>query len=312
MLHYDFKSLPMTGPTQATELQENLQVPSSPACSIPKADISSSFDLVLQPRSGWEGVDLTELWRGRELFSLLVWRDISIRYKQTLLGGLWAILQPLIAMLIFTIFFGRVAGIRDSSIPYPLFAYSGLLLWTFFANSVTASSNSLVGNQVLVSKVYFPRLFIPLASMGAILLDLCTGFLLVVPMLLVYKWPLSASMLLLPAFVLGTFLAAGGLGLFLSALNVRFRDVKYVVPYFVQIGLFVSPVIYPLRYVPQRYRFFLDLNPMTGMISGFRSCLLGQPIEWSLAGISFALCTALFVVGLFLFRRMERRFADII
>jgi lipopolysaccharide transport system permease protein len=267
---------------------------------------------VLQPRSGWEAVDLAELWRGRELFSLLIWRDISIRYKQTILGGLWAILQPLIAMLIFTIFFGRVAGIRDSRIPYPLFAYSGLLLWTFFANSVTASSNSLVGNQVLVSKVYFPRLFIPLASMGALLLDLCMGFLLLVLMMLIYKWHFSVSMLIVPAFVLGTFLAAGGLGLFLSALNVRFRDVKYVVPYFVQLGLFVSPVIYPLQYVPQRYRSLFALNPMTGMISGFRSCLLDQPIEWRLVGFSFALCAGLFVVGLFLFRRMERRFADII
>jgi len=269
-------------------------------------------EIILRARKGWQPVDISELWRGRELFGILVWRDISIRYKQTFLGGLWAILQPLLAMLVFTVFFNRLAGIQGDGVPYPLFAYSGLLLWTFFANSITASSNSLVGNQVLVSKVYFPRVFIPIASIGAIVLDLGVGFLILVPMLFFYKSTFSLSILWLPLYVLGTFLAASGLGMFLSALNVSFRDVKYVVPYFTQIGIFITPVIYPLRYIPDRYRLLLALNPMAGMISGFRTALLGQPTNWTLVWTSFAISISLFFAGLYLFQRMERRFADII
>jgi len=269
-------------------------------------------EIILRARKGWHPIDIGELWKGRELFGFLVWRDISIRYKQTFLGGLWAILQPLLAMLVFTVFFNRLAGIQGDGVPYPLFAYSGLLLWTFFANSIAASSNSLVGNQVLVSKVYFPRVFIPIASIGAIVLDLGVGFLILVPMLFFYKWTFSLSILWLPLYVLGTFLAASGLGLFLSALNVSFRDVKYVVPYFTQMGIFVTPVIYPLRYVPDRYRLLLALNPMAGMISGFRAALLGQPTNWTLVWTSFVISIILFFAGLYLFQRMERRFADII
>lgn len=269
-------------------------------------------ETILRAHKGWQPLDFDELWRGRELFGYLVWRDISIRYKQTMLGGLWAILQPLLAMLIFTVFFNRLAGIQGDGVPYPLFAYAGLLLWTFFANSIIASSNSLVGNAVLISKVYFPRIFIPMASIGAILMDLAVGFLLLIPMMFYYKWHFSVTILLLPIFVVGALLAASGLGLMLSSMNVRFRDVKYVVPYFTQIGMFVSPVIYPLRYVPARYRLLLGLNPMTGMISGFRAAVLGQQIGWNTVWTSLAVSVLIFVMGLFVFRRMERRFADII
>lgn len=269
-------------------------------------------EIVLRARKGWQPIDFGELWRGRELFGYLVWRDISIRYKQTLLGGLWAILQPLLAMVIFTVFFNRLAGIQGDGVPYPLFAYSGLVLWTFFANSISGSSNSLVGNQVLVSKVYFPRIFIPLATIGAIVLDLFVGFLLLVPMMIHYRWPPAITMIYMPIFILGTALAGSGIGLILSALNVRFRDVKYVVPYFTQIGMFVSPVIYPLRYVPAKYRLLLGLNPMTGMITGFRNSLLGQETNWDLVWTSLGVSSLLFITGLFIFRRMERRFADII
>lgn len=269
-------------------------------------------EVVLRARKGWQPVDFGELWKGRELFGFLVWRDMSIRYKQTILGGLWAILQPLLAMLIFSVFFNRLAGIQGDGVPYPLFAYSGLLLWTFFANSISVSSNSLVGNQFLISKIYFPRIFIPIASIGAIVLDLGVGFLILLPMMFFYRWPLSASILWLPLYVLGTILAASGLGLFLSAMNVSFRDVKYVVPYFTQIGIFVTPVIYPLGYVPYRYRWLLALNPMAGMISGFRAALLGQPTNWTLVWTSLIGSAVLFLAGLFVFQRMERRFADII
>ena len=269
-------------------------------------------EIVLRARKGWQPVEFRELWSNRELFGFLVWRDISIRYKQTFLGGLWAVLQPLLAMLIFTVFFNRMAGIQGDGVPYPLFAYSGLILWTFFANSITASSNSLVGNQVLVSKVYFPRIFIPIAAIGAIVLDMAISFLILVPMMFYYKWHLSWSILYIPLFVAGTILAASGVGLFLSALNVSFRDVKYIVPYFTQIGIFVTPVIYPLRYVPERYRLLLALNPMSGMVSGFRTTLLGQATDWRLVGASLTISIILFLTGLFTFRRMERRFADII
>lgn len=273
----------------------------------------SSYELTLAARKGWQPVDLREIFQGRELFGFLVWRDIKIRYKQTLLGGLWAVFQPLMAMIIFTVFFNRLAGIQTDGPPYPLFAYSGLVLWTFFANSVSISSNSLVGNQALVSKVYFPRVFIPLASIGALLLDLLIGLLLVFAMMLHYRWPLFLKLFYMaPFYILGTVLASSGFGLILSALNVRFRDVKYAVPFFIQMGLFISPVIYPLSYIPSRYQVLLGLNPMSGMIVGFRHALLGGMTDWGLVGASFATSFILFVAGLYIFRRMERRFADII
>jgi lipopolysaccharide transport system permease protein len=272
----------------------------------------SAPELVLKPHKGWQPVDFQEIWQGRELFAFLVWRDIKIRYKQTVLGGMWALFQPLLAMLIFTVVFGRLARIRTDGPPYPLFTYSGLVLWTFFANSVSISSNSLVGNQVLVSKIYFPRVFIPLASIGALVLDLFIGLLLVVGLMIHYRWPLSAGCVWMPFYILGTLLASSGLGLILSALNVSFRDVKYAVPFFVQMGLFVSPVIYPLSYVPARFRILLGLNPMSGMIVGFRHSILGGAVDWGLVGTSSAMTVAVFVAGLFIFRRMERRFADVI
>lgn len=274
--------------------------------------LNPRYELVLRPHKGWQPVDFREILAGRELFRFLVWRDIKIRYKQTLFGGLWAVFQPLFAMLIFTVFFNRLAGIKADGPPYPLFAYSGLVLWTFFANAVSMSSNSLVGNQTLVSKVYFPRVFIPLASIGALVLDLFIGALLLLVMMIYYRWPLPLSALQVPFYVLGTLLASSGLGLILSALNVRFRDVKYAVPFFVQMGMFVSPVIYPIRYVPARYQPLLGLNPMTGMIVGFRHAVLGGPMDWGLVAASAATSLLLFGGGLLVFRRMERRFADII
>jgi lipopolysaccharide transport system permease protein len=274
--------------------------------------MQKSVELVLKPHSGWQPIDLGELWLRRELFQFLVWRDIKIRYKQTVLGGLWAVLQPLLPMIIFTLFFGRLAGIQTDGPPYPLFTYSGLVLWTFFANAVSQSSNSLVGNQALVSKVYFPRIFIPLASIGALLLDLLISLVLLFALMAYYDWPVSVGCLAVPFYLVGTLLASSGLGLILSALNVRFRDVKYAVPFFIQMGLFVSPVIYPLQYIPPQYQLLLGLNPMSGMIVGFRHSLLGGPVNWPLIAISTATSLGLFVAGLFIFRRTERRFADII
>lgn len=269
-------------------------------------------ELVLRPHKGWQAIDVGEMWATRELFNFLVWRDVKVRYKQTLLGGLWAVLQPLLAMLIFTVFFNRLAGIGTDGPPYPLFAYTGLVLWTFFSNSISMASNSLVGNQVLVSKVYFPRVFIPLASIGALLLDLVVSMLLLVVLMFWYHWRVTAALVWSPLYVIGTIMAASGLGLILSGLNVRFRDVKYAVPFLIQMGLFVSPVIYPLRYVPARFRLLMGLNPMAGMIDGFRASVIGGDMDWPLVAVSFVTSVVLFVGGLYLFRRMERRFADII
>lgn len=274
--------------------------------------MSAGIELVLRPRSGWQPVDLRELWRARELFAFLVWRDITIRYKQTAMGAAWAILQPFLAMVMFTLIFHRLAGIASDTVPYALFAYSGMVAWTFFSAAVTSSSNSLIANQQLISKIYFPRLLIPLGSIGALALDLALGLLFMAGLMAYYRWAPTLAVLWLPVFILGAGLAASGLGLIFSAMNVTFRDVKYAVPFFIQMLFFATPVIYPIRYVPERYQPWLALNPMVGIVLGFRHALLGSEPQWRLMTTSLAVALGLFVVGLVVFRRMERRFADII
>ena len=273
------------------------------------------MELILKPRTGWRALNIGELWQQRELFFFLVWRDIKIRYRQTAFGVAWAVLQPLLGMIIFTVLFNRMAGIgTGSEVPYHLFAYTGLLAWTFFASAVSLSSNSLIAGQGLIRKIYFPRPFIPIGSTGALLLDLFIGIGLGVGLFAWFGWPLSANLIFLPLFIVGSFLAACGIGLILSAMSVRFRDVRYVVPFFVQMGLFVTPVIYPARLVEKfpLVHDYLGLNPMAGMVHGFRFSLLGEPADWRLIGISFAVSIVLFVGGLLVFRRWERGFADII
>src|ERR1700736_6441490 len=272
----------------------------------------SSYEVTIRPRTGWQPVDWKEIFLYRELLVFLVWRDIKIRYRQTLLGGLWAVLQPLIAMLIFTFIFNRLAGVKSDGPPYPLFALAGLAPWTFFSTAVSQSSNSLVSNQQLVSKIYFPRVFIPLGAIGALLLDLGLSLVLLVLLMFHYPWPISTNLLWLPVFLVAAVLAASGVGLTLSALNVSFRDVKYAVPFLIQMGIFVTPVIYPIRYIPGRWQILMGLNPMAGVVLGFRYSLLGSASPWPIMGLSLAMSLAIFVAGLLIFRRMERRFADII
>jgi lipopolysaccharide transport system permease protein len=215
-------------------------------------------------------------------------------------------------MLIFTFVFNRLAGVKSDGPPYPLFAFAGLAPWTFFSAAVSQSSNSLVTNQQLVSKVYFPRVFIPLGAAGALLLDLGFSLILLGVLMLYYRWPVTANLALLPIFIVAAVLSAAGIGLILSALNVSFRDVKYAVPFMIQMGIFVTPVIYPIRYIPQRWQLLMGLNPMAGIVIGFRHAILGTPASWQVMGVSLAVSLLLFVCGLFIFRRMERRFADII
>ncbi|MDP9161729.1 MAG: ABC transporter permease [Acidobacteriota bacterium] len=274
--------------------------------------MDSNFQLVIKPRTGWQPVNFKEAYLHRELLGFLAWRDIKIRYRQTLLGGLWAVLQPLLAMLVFTFIFHRLAGINGDGPPYPLFAFAGLIPWTFFSNAVSASSNSLVANQHLVSKIYFPRIFIPLGSIGAFLIDLAFSLVLLFSLMLYYHWSLSYRTLLLPIFIAAAFFSASGIGLALSALNVNYRDVKYAVPFMIQMGIFVTPVIYPIRYVPARWQTLAGLNPMAGVVLGFRYALLGSPAPGALIALSLITSVALFVGGLLIFGRMERRFADII
>ena len=272
----------------------------------------SSFELTIRPRKGWQPVDWKEIFLYRELLAFLMWRDVKIRYRQTLLGGLWAVLQPLIAMLIFTFVFNRMAGVKSDGPPYPLFAFAGLAPWTFFSTAVSQSSNSLVTNQQLVAKVYFPRVFIPVGAVGALLLDLLFSLCLLGVLMAYYRWPINSHIVFLPIFILGAVLSAAGMGLALSALNVSFRDVKYAVPFLIQMGIFLTPVIYPLRYIPERWQMLLGLNPMTGVVLGFRYALLGSDASWSVMGVSLAVSAFLFIFGLLIFRRMERVFADII
>ena len=274
--------------------------------------MATSFELVIKPRKGWQPIDFNEVYLHRELLGFLVWRDIKIRYRQTVLGGLWAILQPLTAMLVFTFVFNRLAGIRSDGPPYPLFAFAGLAPWTFFANAVTASSNSLVANQHLVSKIYFPRVFIPIGSIGALLVDLSLSLGLLACLVIHYHWHVTYHVFLLPIFIFAAFLSAAGIGLAFSAFNVNFRDIKYAVPFLIQMGIFVTPVIYPLHYMPAALRPLVGLNPMTGVVLGFRYALLGSQASWHIIATSLVMSVLLFVLGLMIFRRMERRFADII
>ncbi len=270
--------------------------------------------LVIEPSHGRALIDWPEIWRYRELLYFLTWRDIKIRYKQTVFGAAWAILQPFVAMVAFSLFFGHLAGLaaRTEGVPYPIYVYAGLLPWTFFANALTTSSHSLVGSASIITKVYFPRLLIPLAAVGAGLVDFAVSLSVLVAMMLYYRTPLSWQLLLLPVLLLGVVLAATGVGAMLSALTVAYRDFQYVVPFVVQLWLFVTPVIYPASIVPEPWRTVLSLNPMAGLVEGFRSALLARPFAWGSLLLSSTVSLALFLAGASYFRRLERRFADII
>ncbi len=274
---------------------------------------TSQIVTIIEPQSGWIPIDFKEIWKYRELFYFLTKRDIKVRYKQTVLGGLWAIIQPFFTMIVFSIFFGRLAKLPSDGIPYPIFVYAGLLPWTYFANALTQSGNSLVGNANLITKVYFPRVIIPASASLAGLLDLFIAMTILGVMMIYYSLYPGLTVLLLPFLVGLTFLCAVGAGLWLSALNVQYRDIRYAIPFLIQIWMFVSPVIYPASMVTERYKWVLALNPMGGVINAFRSCLLGhKPIDWTLLGISTIIIFALFFSGLYYFRRMERTFADVV
>jgi lipopolysaccharide transport system permease protein len=268
--------------------------------------------VVIQPSQSWKLVSFKDLWAYRELLFFLTWRDVKVRYKQTALGAAWAILQPLFMMVIFTIFFGRLAGVDSAGIPYPLFALAGLVPWTFFANAITQSGNSLVGSSNLITKVYFPRLIVPAAAMLAGLVDFALAFVLFVVMMVYYAMAPTIQVLFLPVLILLTALFALGVGTWFAALNVKYRDVRFALPFLIQIWLFVSSVILPSSALPQKYRWLLMLNPMSGIIEGYRSALFGLPFDWPALGVAGAITAAVLLYAIYSFARVERSFADII
>jgi lipopolysaccharide transport system permease protein len=267
-------------------------------------------ETIIRPQTGWVGIDWWEMWSHRELLAFLVWRDVSVRYKQTVLGVAWAVLQPLIMMAIFSIIFGRFASIPPEGFPYPVFVFAGLIPWMLFSQGLSQSALSLVNQQQLLTKVYFPRLFIPVAAACVFLVDLLVALTLYVPLLLYYGVTPSWGVIWLPPLILLTLVATLGFGLTLAALTVFYRDFKHIVPFLVQILMYVSPVIYPARLVGPRWGLILSLNPMFGIIDAYRSAILGLPWHFSWLAISTASALGLFLFALFNFRRTERRFAD--
>ena len=266
----------------------------------------------IQPVKSWSVLSFRDIWDYRELLFFLTWRDVKVRYKQTVLGAGWAILQPLFMMIIFTIFFGRLAGVDSAGIPYPLFALAGLVPWTFFSNSITASGNSLVGSANLITKVYFPRLIVPAAAMLAGLVDFLLAFTMLCLLMVYYRVTLTAHVLFLPVLILLTALFSLGVGTWMSALNVKYRDVRFALPFLIQLWLFVSSVILPSTSIPQKWRWLLMLNPMSGIIEGYRASLFGLPFDWPALGVASVLTIVVLVYAIYAFGRVERSFADII
>lgn len=267
----------------------------------------------IRPAGRWPRVDVRELWRYRGLFFFLVWRDVKVRYAQTVLGAGWAILQPLLTMVVFSAIFGGFAKIPSDGVPYPVFSLAALVPWTYFSTALAGSSNSLVANSNLITKVYFPRLVVPLASVLASLVDFAIGLVMLFLVMAGYgMFPSAEALLVLPLVVLGMMLVASGVGCWMAALNVQYRDVKYVVPFLVQVWMYLSPVVYPMSEVPAQYRAVYALNPMAGVIEAFRAVLLGTgAVSYRLIGFSLGVGVVVFVTGALYFRRMERVFADV-
>jgi len=269
--------------------------------------------IVIEPTGSWSALDFRELWAHRELLYFLTWRDIKVRYKQTAFGAAWVILQPLLTTLIFTIFLGMLARVPSDGAPYPLMVYIGLLPWTFFSGAVLNSSNSLLGNANLITKVYFPRMIIPAAAIGARLVDFATGFVILAGMMLYYRVPLTRNALMLPALVALTTLLALGLGVLLSALNVKRRDIGFALPVLMQFWMYVSPVIYPANLVPARWRGVYALNPLVGVVENFRAALLpGKQFNWYALAVTTIVTLILLTCAAYIFKRVEKSFADTI
>lgn len=271
-------------------------------------------ELVIRPKSKFVSLDFKELWAYRELFLFLAWRDVMVKYKQTAIGVVWAVIRPVLTMVVFTVIFGKVAKLPSNGIPYALLTLSGTVAWQFFANALGESSNSIVANSQMISKVYFPRLIIPTASMLSGLVDLGISFLILIGVMAWYRVIPTVNLLALPLFVLLMLACALGISLWFSALNVEYRDVRYVVPFLVQLGTYVSPVGFSSSVIPEKWRLLFHLNPMAGVIDGFRWSLLGgkEPLDQNGLLIAVLVTVILLLSGAWYFRRMEKTFADVI
>lgn len=273
--------------------------------------------VVIEPSNRLFSLQLRTLWQYRELLYFLVWRDLKVRYKQTALGVLWVVLQPVISMVIYSVLFGRLLSVPTGGIPYPIFVFAALLPWNYFAGSITKSSTSLVINSNLITKVYFPRILVPMSGVLSGLSDFFISFLFLAVLMIYYQIQLTPNILFLPGFLFLAIITALGTGLWLSALNVRFRDVNYLIPFLVQVWMYATPVIYGSSLIPEQYRFILGLNPMTSVVEGFRWCLLGplyesEQLQGSMFILSIIISFVLMISGLIFFRKTEKTFADII
>lgn len=268
--------------------------------------------VVIEQGGRWTPFNIRDLWTYREVLYFLVWRDVKVRYKQAALGAAWAIIQPLFLMIVFTFFFGRLMRVSTGDIPYPLFVYAAIVPWSFFSNAVVSSSNSLTGNSNLITKIYFPRLLIPAASICAGLIDFAIASLLLAALLPYYDVELGWSVLLYPVLVLLTALLALAVGIWMSALNAKYRDVRHALPFIIQVWMFSTPIIYPLSIVPDQWRWLIRLNPMTGLVESFRSALFGTGVNWASLGSSALIIIIALVLFTYIFRRMEDYFADFI
>ncbi len=268
--------------------------------------------LVIEPSSPWRGIDLREVWSYRELLYFFVWRDVKVRYKQTVLGVAWAVIQPLFAMLIFAFFFGRIAKLPSEGVPYPLFTYAALLPWTFFASALTSGSQSVLGSANLVTKVYFPRILVPISAVATTLIDFCFAFLMLGPLLAWHRRAPSADALIgIPLAMAVAYLLVLGLSTWLSALVVRFRDLRHVIPFVAQIWMFATPIVYPLSFVPIQWRRAVSLNPMVSVVETFRNSLFGRPVPLGGLAWSAVVAVVLIISGSIYFRRVERTFVDV-
>lgn len=272
--------------------------------------VAAPVPIVIEPSRGWVSLKLGELWEYRELLYFLIWRDVKVRYKQTVLGAAWAVIQPLVMMVVFSIFLGGLAQIPSDNVPYPIFAYAGLLPWQFFSLALTQSANSLVNSASLLRKVYFPRLVVPLASAMAGLVDFGVAFLVLLGLMVYFGVLPTLAMLTLPLFLLLALVTVLGVGLWLSALNVQYRDVRYIVPFLAQLWMYATPVVYPSSLLSEPWRTLYGLNPMVGVVEGFRWALLGTNPPGSMIALSALVALVLLITGVFYFRRMEKTFAD--
>ncbi|HEY5837429.1 MAG TPA: ABC transporter permease [Pyrinomonadaceae bacterium] len=268
--------------------------------------------VIIEASRGWRAINLRELWVYRELLYLLIWRDIKVRYKQTLLGVAWVVLQPVLTTLVFTVFLGILLRVPTNGPPYLLFVYSGLLMWIFFSSAITTSGISLVGNAQLLTKVYFPRALLPVAAVAARLMDFAIGFVILILLMFFYGVRPTSSLFLLPVLVALMILLALAVGMIASALNVKYRDVGVLIPVLLHLWMYASPVVYPASLVPGRWRQLYELNPMAGLIGGFRTAVLGGPINWTSLAVSAAVIIGLLIIASIQFRRMENQFADVI